>query len=65
MLGHDKHLAHDRRQGVAGFEATSNKALVVSAKGRSWQADRAQGRQIEHAAQTPAAAFGELDFPFP
>jgi len=65
MRGDDEHLAHDGHQGVTGLEATGDQALGVGTEGRRRQANRAPGRQREHAPQTPAATFGELDLAFP
>ncbi len=65
MIGHDEHLAHDSHQGITGFHATPDQAPVVGTKGRGRQTDGAQRSHVEHPPHPSAAAFGELDLPFP
>jgi len=66
MTSHQQHLAHHRHQGLAPFKTASHQPVVVGGKGRVGQGERTQRGHIEeHAAHPPAAAFGELDLPFP
>jgi len=65
MIGHDEHLAHDSHQGITGFHAAPDQAPGVGTKGRGRQTDGAQRSQVEHPQHPSAAAFGELDLPFP
>src|SRR6266566_10155475 len=60
-----QHFAHHRYQGGAFLETALYQSAIVGTKGGTLQMNAAQGRQIEHLSQQPAAAFGEFSLTLP